>query len=52
MCSITSVKAEVYEVAARQIMIKPDDIQILEREDKLNAVCIYNTVTDKNKPVW
>jgi SepF-like predicted cell division protein (DUF552 family) len=27
------VKAEVYEVAARQIMIKPDNIQILKRKD-------------------
>jgi hypothetical protein len=31
-------------------MIKPGDIQILKRDDKLNAVCVYNTVTDKNKP--
>jgi hypothetical protein len=52
MCLITSVKAEAYKVAARQIMIKPDDIKILKRKDRLNAVCVYNTVTDKNKPTW
>jgi hypothetical protein len=52
MCLITSVEAEAYEVAARQIMIKPDDIQILKREDRLNTVCVYNTMTDKNKPAW
>jgi hypothetical protein len=50
MCLITSVEAEAYEVAARQIMIKPDNVQILKREDGLNAICVYNTVTDKNKP--
>ncbi len=52
MCLITSVEAEAYEVAARQIMIKPGDVQILERDDGLNAVCVYDTVTDKNKPAW
>ncbi len=52
MWLITSVEAEAYEVATRQIMIKPDDVQILEREDKLNAICIYDMVTDKNKPAW
>jgi hypothetical protein len=24
----------------------------LERDDGLNAVCVYDTVTDKNKPAW
>jgi hypothetical protein len=52
MCLITSVKVKAYEVAARQIMIKLKDIQILKREDRLNAVCVYNTMTDKNKPTW
>jgi hypothetical protein len=52
MCLITSVEAKAYEVAARQIMIKPGDVQILERDDRLNAVCVYDTVTDKNKPAW
>jgi hypothetical protein len=52
MCLITSVEAEVYEVAARQIMIKPGDVQILERDDGVNAVCVYDTMTDKNKPTW
>jgi hypothetical protein len=49
MCLITSIEAKAYEVAVRQIMVKLDDIQILERDDKLNAVCVYDTVTDKNK---
>jgi hypothetical protein len=52
MCLITSVEAEAYEVAVRQIMIKPGNVQILERDDKLNAVCVYDIVTDKNKPAW
>jgi hypothetical protein len=52
MCSIISVEAKAYKVVTRQIMIKPDNVQILEREDELNAVCVYNTVTNKNKPAW
>jgi hypothetical protein len=44
-----SVEAEAYKVAARQIMIKLNDVQILKRDDRLNVVCIYDTVTDKNK---
>jgi hypothetical protein len=43
------VKAEAYEVVARQIMIKFDNIQILKRKDRLNAICVYNIMTDKNK---
>lgn len=31
---------------------KFDDVQILKKEDKLNAVCVYNIVTDKNKLIW
>jgi hypothetical protein len=50
ICLITLVKAEAYEVAARQIMIKPDNIQILKKDDKLNIICVYDTMTDKNKP--
>jgi hypothetical protein len=52
MCLITSVKAEAYKVAARQIMIKPNDVQILKREDRLKAVCVYDIMTDKNKSAW
>jgi hypothetical protein len=52
MCLITSVEAEAYEVAAKQIMIKLGDVQILKRDDGLNAVCVYDTVTDKNKHAW
>jgi hypothetical protein len=46
-----SVEVKAYKVATKQIMIKLDNVYILKKEDKLNTVCIYNTVTDKNKPI-
>jgi hypothetical protein len=43
MCLIMSVKAKAYEVAAKQIIIKPSDVQILKKDDKLNTMHIqYN----------
>ena len=51
MCSITSVEAETYEVAARQIMIEPRNIMLVENSDMLPVVIVYDAVTCK-KPAW
>ena len=52
MCTISSVKAEAYEVAARQIMIDSNNIQLIEHTDGLSCVMVYDTVSAKKKPTW
>ena len=52
MCTISSVKAEAYEVAARQIMIDSNNIQLIEHTDRLSCVIVYDMVSAKKKPTW
>ena len=47
MCLITLKKAEMYKITARQIIIKPYNIMLVENSDILSVVMVYDAVTCK-----
>ena len=51
MCLITLIEAEMYKVAARQIMIEPHNIMLVKNSDILSVIIVYNSVTCK-KLAW
>src|SRR3989338_2227874 len=52
LCSILKVEADTYEVAARQILIDVNNVYLVEHDDKLPVVMVYDAVTESTKPSW